>query len=264
MTDNIDNATPEALLPNLKKELSAEGEGASDEHLLMFLHWKPDVARAAERFRVFRKWRATEGNDVFNESLRLSKDPELERLVRSEVIVAPPGLRTKAGGPLLIGRFRNNDMTDGRTAEGVCRMFYYTLDQALHRPETQEHGVTVVHDLRGFNRSKNARPKIAQTLFKGLLGNFPIRVNAIYICHASTAFHIFFKLVSLFMPAKVKSRIHFIDEFSDLDTVLGVVDPANLLPEMGGKLEWSVEDWITEQKRAEESGDFKSLTLLGP
>ena len=254
--------TPESLLPDLKKELGADCEGVPDESLLMFLYWKPSIERASQRFRGFVKWKTTEGKDLFDKSLRLSKDPELERVIRSEVIIAPPGLMTKAGGPILIGRFRNNDMTDGRTIEGVSRMLYYTVDQLLQRPETQKHGATVVHDLRGFDRSKNARMELAKAVFKGLIGNFPVKINAVYIVQAPFVFIGFFKLVSLFMPAKLKSRIHFIDEFSDLDKVHGVVDPANLLPEMGGTLEWNIGDWVDEQKRAEESGDFRTLSTI--
>lgn len=254
--------TPESLLPDLKKELGAECEGVTDEHLMMFLHWKPSVKRAAGRFRDFVKWRA-DSEGIFDESLRASKDPELERLLLSEVIVAPPNCTTKVGGPVLIGRFRNNDMTDGRTADGVVRMMFYTIDRVLQRQNTQEHGVTVVHDLRGFDKSKNARLDIAKRLFKGFLGQFPIQVKAIYVCQAPLPFIMFFKVVSLFMPGKLKERVNFIDDFSELDTKYGVMDPKNLLPEMGGTLEWSAKEWVEAQKLAEESGDFKTLTTLG-
>lgn len=261
MSDTNEDPTPESLLADLKTELGAECEGVSDEHLLMFLYWKPNVARASKRFRDFVQWRS-ESKGIFDESLRITKDPELERLLLSEVIVAPPGLTTKAGGPLLIGRFRNNDMTDGRTADGVVRMMFYTLDRVLQRPETQKHGVTVVHDLRGFEKSKNARLEIAKRLFKGFLGHFPVQIKAIYICQAPLVFIGFFKIVSIFMPKKMKDRIHFIDDFQDLDTIHHVVDPQHLLPEMGGTLEWNVHDWVDEQKRAEESPGWTSLTTF--
>jgi len=257
-----DTPTPESLLPDLKTELGAECDGVSDEQLLMFLYWKPSVSRASERYRNFIQWRSS-SEGIFDETLRASKDPELERLLLGEVLVSPPNLRTKAGGPVLIGRFRNNDMTDGRTVEGVCRMLFYTIDQVLQRPETQQHGITIVHDLRGFEKSKNARLEIVKQLYKVFFGQFPIRIKAIYICQASIVAIGFFKIASLFLPKKIKERIQFIDEFSELDTVYGVMDPSNLVPEMGGTLEWSVEDWVDEQKRKEESGDWKSLTTLG-
>jgi len=254
--------TPESLLADLKTELGAECEGVSDQNLLAFLYWKTDVKRAAKRFRDMVNWKKSEAG-IFDESLRVTKDPELERLLMSEVIIAPPGLTTKAGGPLLIGRFRNNDMTDGRTNDGVVRMLFYTIDQLLQRPETQKHGVTIVHDLRGFNKSKNARLEVAKRLFQGFIGVFPIQIKGIYICQAPMMFIGFFKVVSVFMPAKLKSRIHFIDSFEELETVHKVADPSHLLPEMGGTLEWNIKNWVEEQKLKEESGDFKTMTTLG-
>lgn len=256
-----ESPTPESLLPDLKAELGAECEGVSDEHLLMFLYWKADAQRAAKRFRDLVEWKKTE-KGIFDETLRISKDPELERLLMSEVIIAPQGLTTHEGGPLLIGRFRNNDMTDGRTVDGVCRMLFYTIDQVLQRPETQKHGVTIVHDVRGFDKGKNARFEIAKRLLKGFLGQFPIQVKGIYICQAPLVFIGFFKVVSVFLPKKIRDRVRFIDDFTELDTVHKVADPDHLLPEMGGTLEWNVKDWIDEQKRLEESGNFQSLTSL--
>ena len=260
MTDDSSNNehTPESLLPDLKTELGAECKGISDEYLLIFLYWKPSVDRAADRFRDFVAWK-TDNENVFGETLRISTDPELERLLLSEVMVSPPNLTTTTGGPVFIGRFRNNDMTDGRTIDGVCRMAFYTIDRVLQRPETQKHGITVIHDLRGFNRGKNARIEVAKRMLKGIHGVFPVNVKDVYIVDAPLVFIGFFKLISLFSPKKMRDRIHFIGDFDEID----VVDAKNLLPEMGGTLEWSARDWVDEQKREEESGNWKSLTNVG-
>ena len=116
----------EELLSAFKVELGTDlCQGVDDAYLLLFLYWKGDVKRAAERYRSLVAWKAspaaTEGIH-FDHTLRLSEDPELERLIASEVIIAPPNLHTREGSPILIGRFRNNDMTDGRTVDGVCRV----------------------------------------------------------------------------------------------------------------------------------------------
>lgn len=261
-----DAPSPQSLMQAFKDELGPQCDGVRDEYLLPFLKWKPDVKRAAERYREFLKWKAS-NKGFFDESLRVSKDPELERLILSEVVVSPPNLLTKKGGPLLIGRFRNNDMTDGRTVDGVCRMLFYTLDQLMQRPETQEHGVTVVHDLRGFDKGKNSRLQIAKRLFH-LYGHFPVQIKAIYICHASSVFMGFFKIVStLVMTKKVRSRIRFVNDFNDLDTKFGVMSPNDLFTDMGGTTEWSVKDWVEDQKRKELSGDstvWSSFTEIDP
>jgi len=261
MTDA--DPTPESLLPDLKKELGAECEGLPDQYLLAFLNWKPSVSRASTRFRSFKKWKsADENRGIFDETLRLSKDPELERVVRSEVFVAPPNLYTKAGGPVVIGRFRNNDMTDGRTVDDVCRMAYYTVDRLLQLPETREHGITLVHDLRGFDPSRNANIQIPKKLFGAMIGQFPVKIKGVYICHAPFIFYGFFKIVSLFMGKKLRERIHFCDNFEEIGTVHNILDPNDLLTEMGGTLEFSIKDWVEEQKAKEQSEGFSSLTNL--
>lgn len=252
-------STPESLLSDLKAELGDECHNISDDHMLMFLHWKPSVDRAAERFRAFAAWKKENEQD-FGPTLLVSKDPELERLLLSEVMVAPPNLTTKTGSPILIGRMRNNDMTDGRTVDGVCRMLYYTIDNVLQRPEVQKQGVTVIHDLRRFDRFKNARVEIAKRLVKGALSVFPVKLNMVYFVDAPLVFVGFFTIVSFFIPKKLRDRVRFITNFDEI----GVVDPEHLLQEMGGTLEWSSKEWVDEQKRLEEKGaNYKSLTTMG-
>lgn len=52
----MSDPTPESLLDDLRTELGEVGEGASDKQLLPFLYWKPDVKRAAKRYRDVRKF----------------------------------------------------------------------------------------------------------------------------------------------------------------------------------------------------------------
>jgi len=249
------------LLPALKVELGGDCQGVDDDYLLMFLRWKPSIERASQRYRGFLKWKR-ENPGLFDETLRISKDPELERLLQTEVVVGPPGLVTKHGGPLLIGRLRNNDMTDGRTSKDTCRMLFYTVDRTLERPETQEHGITILHDLRGFDRAKNARVEVAKTVFRSLFGHFPLRVKGIYIWKAPPLFQPFFQVVStLVMPKKVRERVHFIDDLSEVESI---IDPEALLIELGGKLDWSSKEWTEEKKQREIDGTMKTLTAVDP
>mmetsp|Transcript_39935 Transcript_39935/g.40455 ORF Transcript_39935/g.40455 Transcript_39935/m.40455 type:complete len:280 (-) Transcript_39935:157-996(-) len=249
------------LLPSYRKELGEGCDGVDDEQLLKFLYWNPNIERATGRYRAFIHWKTTNPG-MFDNSLRVSKDTELERCLLSEVFVSPPTLLTKQGGPIIIGRLRNNDLTDGRTAEGVCRMIFYTIDSVISRPETQRHGVTIIHDLRGFDRKNNSSFDISKKLVQGLFGQFPVHVNAIYICHAPLIAKGFFKFVSnILMTKKIRERVKFIDEFSELSEV---IDEEDLLIELGGTLEWSIKDWIEQQKIKEEDGSRKSLTDIDP
>ena len=265
----VENRNTKALelLPLLKEELKKDysEETLDDEYLLMFLRWKPSVERASRRYRGFVHWKQQQQSSnpgLFDTTLRLSLDTELERLLQTEVIVGPPTLRTKEGGPLLIGRLRNNDMKDGRTTIETCRMLFYTVDRTLMRSETQEYGVTILHDLRGFNPTKNMRLEVAKTVFRSLFGHFPIRVKGIYIWQAPPAFHILFGIMSnLIMPKKVRERVHFIDDLSQADTIF---NKESLLVELGGQLDWSVKEWVEQNKQKEIDGTFKSLTLVNP
>ena len=45
------------LLPALKEELGKDAVDCTDTLLMKFLFWKPNVTRAAERFRAHQKWR---------------------------------------------------------------------------------------------------------------------------------------------------------------------------------------------------------------
>jgi hypothetical protein len=262
MNDVVRETKALELLPTLREELGEEWcRGVDDEYLLMFLRWKPSVERAAERYRGLLRWKR-ENPGLFDQTLRISKDPELERLLLTEVIVGPPGLLTRQGGPLLIGRFRNMDFTDGMTTRDACRMIFYTLDRTLNRRETQDRGVTILHDLRGFDVTKNVRIEVPKIVFRGLFGHFPLRVNGIYLWKAPVFFRPFFLIVSrLFMPKKVRERVHFIDDLSEVESI---IDPDSLLTELGGKLVWSSNDWVEENKQQELSGTIKSLTDINP
>lgn len=258
------------LLPELKESLGWTDEGRSgdvdDEHLLVFLRWKPSVKRAAGRYRGFLGWKL-ENPGLFDSTLRISKDTELERLLRREVVVGPPCLLTRGGGVLLIGRLRNLDFTDdGRTTttttRDACRMIFYTLDRTICRPEAQHHGVTMLHDLRGLDVTKNVRVEVARTVLHGVLGHFPLRVDGIYMWKAPALFRTFFRIFSaLVMPRKVRERVHFIDDLSEVESI---IDLDSLPTELGGKLEWSCNDWIEENKRHELNGTMKTLTDVNP
>lgn len=164
------------LLPDLKKELGDLAEGVDDDQLLKFLYWKQDVNRAAGRYKDFIKWK-TSNPGLFDETLQLTKDPELERVVAGEILVSPPKLLTKKGETILIARMRNNDMTDGRTVDTLIRSLFYNIDAVLDRPETQLKGVVVIHDLRGVDKRKNFRMEIAKRLYHGLFGQFAVHIN---------------------------------------------------------------------------------------
>lgn len=53
MSETEGNVDVKTLLPALKEELGSDCLGVDDEHLIKFLHWKPNIERAAGRYRDF-------------------------------------------------------------------------------------------------------------------------------------------------------------------------------------------------------------------
>lgn len=253
------NARAQELLPDFREKIGDVASNVSDGRLLKFLRWKPDIQRAADRFHSHLTWKK-KNPGLFDDTLRVSRDPELERLLQTNIVIAPPQCRTRAGGPLLIVRLRNNDMRDGRSPRDVCRMVFYTLDRVLEDPDAQIHGVTIVHDLTGFERGKNAHIDIPRTLMGGIIGNFPLRIRAIYLCGAPTGFHTLFAVLSrLFSPKKFRERCHFIQDTSEISKD---IDLAMLIKELGGEVDFDSSQWVQEHKQREENGTFVSLTDL--
>ena len=211
-------------------------------NLIKFLHWKPNVQRAAQRFRGLKKWR--NDNPFAFEKLKASEDPCLKRVLESSVIVAPPNMVDKQNRRVLIGRLRNNDMSDGRTVQDVVRMAIYTVDRVLEDPNAQKDGVVVFHDLTGLSKN-NLDIRIPTTLLGALIGHFPIRIHGIYIYNAPTFFRgIMFGIISLFMPKKLRERTHFC---KSLDEIYKVIDQDQLLEEHGGKRQHDAREWVRAQ-----------------
>lgn len=250
--------TPSSLLPALREELGDEAAGVSDSTLLKFLGWKPSVGRAAERFRAHRTWRASNpfAFDDPARPLRVGKDPELGRVLGSDFLVAPDGMTAMDGSSVMVGRLRKNDLSDGRTVEDVVRAILYTIDRVVEREGPAGEGMTVFHDLSGLS-TNNVSPMIPRILLPALVGNLPIKIRGIYLLHAPFFFRVLFKGVSLMLPSKLKSRIHFVDS---LEEVHAAIEQEQLLEEHGGKRTYSSKDWIDAQEKREEDGTLESLS----
>jgi len=251
------SATPEELLPALKVELGDAADGVSDENLLKFLRWKPNVERAAGRFRDHQKWRQANpfAFDDTSSPLQASKDDELKRVLCSDVVIAPADLVSKKGSAVLCGRLRNNDMTDGRTVEDMVRMILYTMDRVLEREHAQVHGITLFYDMKGVT-SKNIHVGIPKLLLNAIIGHFPIRIEGAYILNAPLIFKGMFSMIQLAMPPKIRKRFHFV---SDIDEVYEVIDKDLLLEEHGGKRVHESSEWVELQMQRESNGSVISL-----
>jgi hypothetical protein len=244
------------LLPALKEELKEAADGVSDEYLLNFLHWKPNIRRAADRFHIFQKWHTE--TSWANTDLKLTQCTKLKKHVSSNVIIAPESLVAKDGSTVLVGRLRNNDMTDGRRPEDVCRMILYVIDRAIERQSTKEHGIILFHDLKGVGKN-NVDINIAKLLLGAIIGHFPLKIKGIYLYNAPLFFRgLFSMIMTLLFSKKLRQRVHFV---TSLDDIHDVIDRDLLLVEHGGKLDFDVEDWVERQIEREESGDLTSILM---
>eukprot|EP00978_Attheya_sp_CCMP212_P036398 scaffold164830_cov53-Attheya_sp.AAC.1 len=208
------------LLPSFKEELGESAHGVSDENLVKFLNWKPSVDRAAGRYKAHIKWRKANPFAFEDTPLRAGDDAELKRVLESDTLVAPDDLVDKEGSPVMLGRFRHNDMTDGRTVED------------------------------------NVDKKIPKILLGAIIGHFPIRVKAVYILNSPTFFRVIYSMIQYMMPKKLRSRINFI---SDIKEVYKVIDQDQLLEEHGGKRKHNSAEWVATQIRRETDGTMVSL-----
>lgn len=249
--------TPEELLPLLRQELSDEDVNSiKDYNLIKFLRWKPDIKRAAGRHRDLQKWR--QETSIFD-NLKASSDSSLKRVLESNTVVAPDNMVDKQGRTVLVFRFRNNDMSDGRTPQDVVRMLLYTIDRILENPETQTKGVVIFHDMTGLSLN-NVDIRIPKLMLSSLIGHFPIRIHGIYVYHAPGFFRAIFSLVSLLIPAKLRGRIHFVDS---LDNVYEIIDQDEMLEEHGGKRTHDAKAWVASQMEREQNGTMESLGDCG-
>ena len=249
-----------ALLPDLKEELGEASSGVSDATLCKYLYWKQDVKRASERFLSFVEWRKDNPLIYDDVPLKISADPMLEKMLGSDIVISPESLVSKEeGSTVLLFRLRNNDRSDGRTAENICRMVFYMMDRVLERPRTLHNGVVVVHDMNHLSRANMDR-RVVKILPKALFGHLPIAIKAVYILNAPTFFKVIFTMISkLAFSSKMKDRIHFITNLEELHEK---VDRDLLLVEHGGKLEFCSQQWTEEQKQRElqEECTMESLT----
>lgn len=241
------------LLPALKSELGVESNAQEEYNLLKFLHWKTNVKRSAERLRGLNEWQSS--NPFAFDNLKVTKDPQLKRVLESSVIVAPPGMVDKHNRRVLVGRLRNNDMTDGRTVQDVVRMAIYTVDRVLEDPLAQSNGVVVFHDMTGLGRN-NVDIRIPKTLLGALIGHFPIRIHGIYMYNAPAFVRGMFSFVSFLMPKKLRDRTHFV---SSLDDLYELIDREEMLQEHGGNRQYDALEWVKEQAERERAGIMQSL-----
>ena len=101
----------------------------------------------------------------------------------------------------------------------------------LKGEQTQLNGVCVFHDFSGVTLA-NLDREIPKRMFKLLSGKLPVRLGAIYILDPPWfVSYIVFPILKLFMPSKLRSRIHLVYGKENLGDFF---EKDQLLEEYGG------------------------------
>jgi len=171
------------LTSSLREILGDDAKGVSDNTLSRYIRYKPDVQRAADRFRARRSFRKENTYVYDDKPLLLSQDPKLTHLIQNGFVVAPEELVAKDQSHVMIIRGAKCDVG---TAPHFCdshdasRAIFYILQRMMERNTLDPlKGITIILDLSGYTR-KNLPGQLAKLLSKAV-GCFPLRIQSILV-----------------------------------------------------------------------------------
>ena len=230
------------LTSSLRETLGDDAKGVSNNTLSRYIRYKPDVQRAADRFRARRSFRKENAYVYDDKPLLLSQDPKLTHLIQNGFVVAPEELHAKDQSQVMIIR---GGKCDVGTAPHFCdshdasRAIFYTLQRMMERNTLDPlKGITIILDLSGYTR-KNLPGQLAKLLSKAV-GCFPIRIQSILVVSMPWWYPAAGNK-KLFSP-KMRSRIHTLKSRADLHNY---IEKDRLLEEYGGILNFDLQAWIS-------------------
>eukprot|EP00580_Thalassiosira_gravida_P017968 CAMPEP_0201666194 /NCGR_PEP_ID=MMETSP0494-20130426/7107_1 /ASSEMBLY_ACC=CAM_ASM_000839 /TAXON_ID=420259 /ORGANISM="Thalassiosira gravida, Strain GMp14c1" /LENGTH=729 /DNA_ID=CAMNT_0048145307 /DNA_START=1683 /DNA_END=3872 /DNA_ORIENTATION=- len=238
--DSTEGEAFKFLTISLRQNLGQDAKGISDDELGRYLHWKPDVNCAAERFRAYRTFRR-ENPYVFDDKpLLLSQDPKLTVLLQNGMVIAPEELVAKDGSAVVILRAAKCDLSAHYDCkeEDASRAIFYVLQRVVERKTLDLlQGITMVLDLVGVaNRNF---PKRLVSLLSKARGCFPLRVQAIHVVGMPWWYPVGQRKM---LSEKLRSRIHFL---RDKTALLEFIEKDRLLEEDGGIYNFDLQSWIS-------------------
>lgn len=203
------------LTASLREALGDDARDVTDETLSRYIRWKPDVERAADRFRANQAFRKENSYIFGDKPMLLSQDPKLAFLLLNGMAVAPEEVFAKNGSGIIMIRGSQCDVSAHHCSDqDASRAIFYTLQHMLERNTLDPlRGITIILDLEGALR-KNI-PKRLPHLLSQAAGCFPLRIQAIYVlssrwwCPAVGS-------KKLGLSAKMQTRVHFFKNKSTL------------------------------------------------
>ncbi|KAL1485040.1 hypothetical protein MTO96_032229 [Rhipicephalus appendiculatus] len=208
----------ETCLQELRLLLKEDGLRVmpDDEALLMFLRTKKyDVKKAAKTIRNY--FRVRRDMPEYFEDLTPSSIP-YQAVFHDHKLIMNAKERDSQGravGFLKFGAWN----TDICSMSNLMRCLLLAAECGLLEEDAQLHGVVAVVDLQGLQRQP---PETVDAV-----NSLPAKIKGIYVVNTPAVAEYAVSLVQFFLPAKLKSRLHFFGAgFSEL---CGVI-PSELIP----------------------------------
>lgn len=216
------------LTESLRETLGDDARGVTNETLSRYMRWKPDVERAADRWRANQAFQQ-ENSYIFNDDkkpLLLSQDPKLTFLLQNGMILVSEEVFAKDGSGIILIKGAKSDITTHNcTDRDASRACFYIIQQMLANNIFDPlKGITIILDLEGATR--NNIPKSLPSLLSKAVGCFPVRIQSIYVLSSPWWFP--GGRYKFMFSTKLQSRVFFVKnktalyEFIDKDRLKDV------------------------------------------
>lgn len=216
------------LTESILETLGDDARGVTNETLSRYMRWKPDVERAADRWRANQAFRK-KNSYIFDDGkkpLLLSQDPKLTFLLQNGMILVSEEVFAKDGSGIMLIKGAKCDITAHNcTDQDASRACFYIIQQMLAKNTFDpSKGITIILDLEGATR--NNIPKSLPSLLSKAVGCFPVRIQAVYVIASSWWFP--GGRYKFMFSTKLQSRVHFVKnktalyEFIDKDRLQDV------------------------------------------
>ncbi|KAA8495108.1 Tyrosine-protein phosphatase non-receptor type 9 [Porphyridium purpureum] len=256
-----------SLLIDLRRKMhpTAERLDLSDEDLKLFLrnrNWH--VRPALALLKQYSKWYAR-----FDLTPTLLTVDRVENMLLQNVIMSPPGMRTRKGNRIM---FMRPGLYFPKTMDLTLLMeaSAYIYERVCTEEEIQQTGFTFVADMRDWTWD-NFSVKYAAAWFHQMQFRFPVPLSSWLMVDTPPWFSRVWIIIRPMMSASFASKW----EFYTRDTILEAIDADNLPEDMGGTYNIDMEQYVIWRRRVEDGeigytddayfaspNDFKNLNIF--
>ncbi|XP_076465976.1 tyrosine-protein phosphatase non-receptor type 9-like [Babylonia areolata] len=212
------------FLEAVNRERVAHHQGAVTwgQAIKFLMARKFDLKRACDLFFAHENTREQEDLQFIDPS-----DRQLQREVNTEKFTVLPGRdRSGAGLALFTARLHHPPQT---THQVVLKGLIYQLDAALESFDTQRNGLVFIYDMTD-SKYANFDYDLSIKILSLLKGAYPARLKRVLIVTAPLWFKAPFKILRLFVKAKLRERVYTVS-LQELNQYV----PKELLPKtLGG------------------------------